>query len=283
MVILYIIISMTAGVSQNCIFNKVCKKELTTNKHIYKYNMYVYSVCILLFSVMILKENISLFTIGIGIVFGVTTAFTNLYRMKALGTGPLHLTLLIASSSMIIPTMSGIFFGEAFSLAKLCIVVVLIWFIYLSLGSRSDNSINKQWLIYCFIAFITQGTIGVLQKIHQTSLHKTEVNGFLLVAFICSLIYSVIMSRTNKEKVNISKKSWIFALICGLCTYFNNCVNLMLSGMLPSQIFFPLINGSSIVLSSILSVVIFKERLTKIQLLGLCGGIASLIAICIVP
>ena len=90
MIGLYVIISMSAGVVQNCIFNKVCKKELSTNKHIYKYNTYVYLMCILLFCAMVIKENISLFTIMMGIIFGVTTALTNLYKMKSLANGPMH-------------------------------------------------------------------------------------------------------------------------------------------------------------------------------------------------
>ena len=65
--------------------------------------------------------------------------------------------------------------------------------------------------------------------------------------------------------------------------FIMNYINLKLSGVLPSQLFFPLINGSSIVLSSIMSVIIFKEKLSKRQTIGLIGGIVSLIAICLVP
>ena len=56
---------------------------------------------------------------------------------------------------------------------------------------------------------------------------------------------------------------------------------LILSGILPSQLFFPLINGSTIVLSSLVSVLVFKEKLTARQTVGLVGGILSLCAICI--
>ena len=61
-----------------------------------------------------------------------------------------------------------------------------------------------------------------------------------------------------------------------------NYLNLKLAGILPSQLFFPLVNGGSMVLSQMMSVVIFKEMPTKKQLIGLIGGICSLIAICLV-
>ena len=54
-------------------------------------------------------------------------------------------------------------------------------------------------------------------------------------------------------------------LVCGVCTFAMNFINLKLSGLLPSQLFFPLVNGSAIVLSAIMSVVLFRERLTKRQ------------------
>ena len=62
-----------------------------------------------------------------------------------------------------------------------------------------------------------------------------------------------------------------------------NYLNLVLSGMLPSQLMFPLVNGSSIIISTLISVFLFKETLTKKQLIGVCGGISSLIAICLLP
>lgn len=131
------------------------------------------------------------------------------------------------------------------------------------------------------LAFIFQGGIGVLQKIHQSSAYKEEASGFLLIAFTCSLIYSAIISKNLRER-NFSKKHVFIAIICGLCTYAMNFLNLKLSGIIPSQLFFPLINGSAIILSSLMSVLFFNEKLSKKQLVGLSGGILSLVAICLV-
>ena len=183
---------------------------------------------------------------------------------------------------MIIPAISGIFFGEHFSLQKLIVVFILIGFIYLSLGKKENGIMNKKWFLFCTLAFIAQGSIGVLQKIHQSSVHKAETSGFLFVAFICSLVYSRIRAKKSFSELKFSAKHIVFAAICGLCIYGMNVLNLKLSGLLPSQLFFPLVNGSSIVLSSLMSVLLFKEKLSGKQLIGLCGGIASLIVICFI-
>ena len=278
-----IITSITTMVLQNCLYNKSCKTILKTAKHINLFNITVYSVCALLFGILLLSEKLSVFTVLLGLLFGVITALSNLFKMLSLSKGPMNITLLITTSSMIIPTMSGIFFGEAFSLLKLCTVLILIAFIYLSVKEHDDKKINKKWVLFCMLAFLFQGAVGVLQKIHQSSVHKTEVSGFLFIAFICAIVFCFIRNINSNPKIRLDRKMAFIGLICGSCTFGMNYINLILSGMLPSQLFFPLINGSAIVLSSIMSVIIFKERLSKRQTVGLVGGIISLIAICLVP
>ena len=278
----FLILSICSVVLQNGIFNSVCKKHLKTNDDIYKFNIFVYAVCILIFGILTLNGSISLYTVLLGVLFGVVTALSNLYKMLALSKGPMHITLLITTSSMIIPTLSGVFFGEKFSLFKILLVLILIYFIYLSIGKSKEGKINKSWGIYCLLAFILMGSIGIIQKIHQTSSHKSEISGFLFVSFFISLIISGL--RVKDKKNFKDKKNLIpLAMICGVCTFTMNFLNLKLSGLLPSQLFFPLVNGSAIVLSSVMSAVLFKERLSKRQTVGLIGGILSLIGICIVP
>jgi len=278
-----IITSITTMVLQNCLFNSYCKTKLKTEKSINFFNIMVYSVCILIFGILLLNEKISVYTVLLGLLFGIVTALSNLFKMLSLSSGSMNITLLVTTSSMIIPTMSGVFFGEKFSFSKLCVVFILIVFIYLSVSKSEDTKINKKWFLFCLLAFIFQGTVGVLQKIHQNSSHKTEVSGFLFIAFICAVVFCFLRSRGPKQKITFNKMTVFVGLVCGGCTFGMNYINLKLSGVLPSQLFFPLINGSAIVLSSLMSIIIFKERLSKRQTVGLIGGIASLIAICLVP
>lgn len=280
MLIIQTVISISSMVLQNCLFNSICKKELKTDDHVYRFNMIMYAVCIVLFGIAVLRGQVSIFTVTLGLFFGVITALSNFYKMRALSSGPMHITLLVTTSSMIIPTMSGIFFGESFGLFKLFLVIILIGFIYLSFEKSDNRQTNGKWLLFCVLAFLFQGSIGVLQKIHQSSEHKGELNGFLLVAFICSLVYSRLRTRKSYRELNFNKKHIAFAVVCGVCTYIMNFLNLRLSGLLPSRLFFPLVNGSAIILSSLMSVLLFKEHLSKKQTVGIIGGITTLIALC---
>ena len=279
----FVITSITTMVLQNCLFNSFCKTRLKTAKHINTFNLLVYSVCIVVFGLLLLRERLSGYTVLLGLVFGIITALCNLFKMLSLANGPMNITLLVTTSAMIVPTMSGVFFGETFSSAKLAVVFLLIGCIYLSIKKDSTTKINKKWFLFCGLAFIFFGAIGVVQKIHQSSAHKTEISGFLFVAFVCAIVFCLIRNAGCREKIRLDKKTVAAGLICGGCTFGMNYLNLRLSGMLPSQLIFPLINGSTIVLSSVMSVVLFKEKLLKRQTVGLVGGILSLVGICFVP
>ena len=282
MIVLQTILSISSMVLYNCLVNGVCKKDLKTTDHLHAFTSIFYAVCVGLFAFVAIGGGISWYTVILGLVFGAVTNLSAYYKMRSLSAGPMHITLLVTTSSMIVPAMSGVFFGESFSVLKLVIVFILIFFIYLSFDKSDGKRVNRAWLVFCIIAFIFQAAVGVLQKVHQASEHRGEIGAFLLVAFICSLVFSLVRRKTPYRELGFTKKQVIFAILCGIFTFLMNYINLKLSGLLPSQLFFPLVNGSAIVLSSLSSVFIFKERITKKQVVGLVGGLLSLIAICLV-
>ena len=276
--------SIFSLVLQNSLFKVFSKNNSDSDKAANSFNLFICLVCTVAFGIMLFSCPISVFSIVLGLLFGLSTQLAYHYKLLALSNGPMHLTLLFTTSSMIIPAMSGVFFGEKFSFAKLFIVFILIFFLYLSFEKTNSTKVGGKWFFYCLISFFALGAVGVLQKIHQTSAHKIESHSFLFFAFLFATIMCLLKAKgkLNKSFLN-GKSNLVMAFICGGCTFSMNYINLKLSGMLPSQLFFPLVNGSGVVLSSLISVFLFKEKLTARQMIGLVGGIISLIAICLVP
>ena len=54
-----------------------------------------------------------------------------------------------------------------------------------------------------------------------------------------------------------------------------------LSGVIDSVIFFPVVNGGGLVLTTLASLLIFKERLRGKQWIGILLGIASVLCLCV--
>ena len=282
MTYLLLSVSMLSMVLQNGIFNSVSKSSLKDKADRFYFNSYTYLICFLLFLLLAFSGSFSIYSLGLGLLFGAVTMLSGYYKLSALSKGPMHITTLITSASMIIPAMSGaMFFGERFSVGKAFAIILLIFFIYISLKKDNNTNFCKGWFVCIVLAFLFQGAIGILQKIHQTSSHKNELVLFLGVAFLFSFAFSMYLAKREKNIYEFKKKEYIFAIICGVCTFAMNYINLKLSGLIPTQLFFPLVNGSSIILTALVSIFIFKETVTKHQVVGLAGGLLSLVLICI--
>jgi len=283
-------ISITATVVQSTLFNHVGKKELRTGRSVWIFNTALYLFSFILFLIGALGKPLSLFTLLFGLAFGLVTIIQSTCNLMALKRGPMHITLLITTSSLVIPSLSGaILNGERLSVGKLIAILVLLVFIYLSVDRSDKSTFKPGWLLFTLITFTMQAAVGIMQKTHQSSPYAAETAGFLAAAFFCSVIFAAamtIVTKSAKSDAPAAKPGRALipvAVVCGLCTYLQNDLNLKLSGLIPSQIFFPVVNGGVLFLNALAALLLFREKLTKRQVIGLTGGILTLFIICILP
>ena len=238
----------------------------------------------------------SVFTIVFGVFFGAVTALQGITNIAALQVGPMSYTSVIISFSTLISALSGaMFFNESLSWAHILgIALMLASFVLAAKSDGDEKKANSKWLFLCLIAFAATGGIGVMQKVHQSSGYRSELNAFLIIAFIssaifCSIFASLLKRREcrladAKEKENKSKKPfWLLLgimLASGACGAVNNKFNLYLSGVMDSAVFFPIVNGGGLVLATLAAVLLFKEKLSKKQWIGVVFGIASVVFLC---
>lgn len=232
--------------------------------------------------------TISVFTVVLGIIFGTVSVFQQITYLKALKTGPMSYTSVILSLSTIIPTLSGmLFWNEIITVTQYIGIVLMIVCFLLSIDNgENTKKVSAKWMLYCVIAFICTGLIGVMQKYHQSSVHASELNGFLVIAFAFSFVYSIVAYFIVKKRENISTgisgpsiSMWIF-ILCGITAAVNNKLNLYLSGVMDSAIFFPLINGLGLVAMTIAAVLVFKEKLSTKRWIGLLIGTIAVVFLC---
>ena len=234
--------------------------------------------------------NISTFSLVFGILFGVVTFLANIMLLSAFSLGPWSYTYVMICLSMLMPAFSGaLFWGDKIGILQYVGTLLMIVCIILSVDKKADDKkANIKWLLCTVAAFLMSGSIGIMQKVHQTSQYKNELNGFLIVSFFAGAVLSLVSALISKikEKQGTEKKegikSWkeivalavIFVLI-GVSTAANHKLNLYLSGVLPSAVFFPAVNGGPLVLASLTAFIFFKERLSKKQWIGLLIGTAA--------
>lgn len=291
----YVLLSISMLV---CLFGSLIMKHLTNsfrldNRCRFFINIILFVGCDITFLFMADINSISLFTVLLGLVFGFVTSMQRWVYLLALETGPLSYTSVITYLSTIIPAMSGVlFWNETLSKGKIIGMILIILCMLLSVETKESSSIkDKKWYLYCGLSFIAVGLIGVLQKIHQMSVYKDELDAFLIVAFFLASVLSLVMflfSKRKGDEENLLKSSGLLSALpilllvaASIFMALNNKFNLFLSGVMESAVFFPIVNGGGIVLALLSSIIIFKERITKKQWLGIALGTAAIIILCI--
>lgn len=235
------------------------------------------------------------FTVILGILFGIITALQQLSNVQALKLGPLSYTTVLCSLSTLIPTLCGaLIWGEHIALIQWCGICLMIGCFLLSVSADpTEKKASLRWLGYCTILFLCTGGIGVMQKWHQNTVYRAELDAFLLIAFVFSSVYSgtglfLYQTKKNTDKVpskNVCVNSAVWLVpaliaVCGVCAALNNKWNLYLSGVMDSAVFFPIVNGGGLILTTLSALLLFRERLGGRQWIGIVLGILSVLCLC---
>lgn len=292
--VITLIVSMAA-----CLAAYIFKKLYSNRSSGGMTGVYVYSAlgCIVSAVVLLLWggiDGISWFTVVLGLLFGLAISLQEIFMIRAFRSGPMAFTMVIVSCSTVFTALSGFFFfGERIGALQLVGIAFMVGsFIFATEKKAGEKKGGLVWLLFCALAFCFSGAIGFMQKTHQTSmLHKGEINSFLVISFIVSFVFSATLAIISTFKENKplfetrenGKTYWLLfgiMVASGICVAANHKFNLGLSGEIPSAVFFPIVNGGNLVLTTLSALVIFKERLSKRQWIGVGLGIASVLLLC---
>lgn len=283
----YFLLALAIGVAllNSGFQNRFCKSRLKGFADVLAFNLLAClgAVAVLLLFNLGFRAP-SLYTVLLGIVFGAVTGISQMGTITALSQGPMSFTVLINSCSLLLPTFSGaLFWGESVSALQYVGVAALVLSLILVLNPQKDKQITSKWVVFVSISFVGNGVLGIMQKIHQTSAYKAELNEFLIVAFISSalimlgaLLITIRKGQRPQAYLPLNPRPILLAMTSGVCSGVLNNVNLYLSGVLPTVVFFPLFNGGVILLSALSARWVFREKMAARQAVGLMFATLSL-------
>ncbi|MBQ4088520.1 MAG: EamA family transporter [Clostridia bacterium] len=274
--------------------NDFCKKEITGNADLNAFNSVSSLLSAGTLAVIALVSGSlcvpSAYTVVLGIIFGIATALCAILHMKALENGPLSYTSVICSCAMVIPALSGLlFFGEAVTaLQYVGIVLMVISFVCAVDKQNGEAGMSFKWMLLCLGSFMFSGSVGVMQKVHQSSPHKDELGIFLVIAFVASALFSAVLSAYYKnggQQITVLsgaklKKFVLVSVVCGIGIALCNQINMFLAGVMEAIIFYPVVNGAGMLLTTAAGIIFWKEKLSKKQWFGLVTGAAAIFLLC---
>lgn len=242
--------------------------------------------CISLFFLCFSGFHFHAQTLFYGCIYGLILSISMYSGYLALSFGPISITSMVVSFSVIIPLIYGIAFcGEILNTLK---IIGLIFFSISIITTNinhypeTNNKYNHfLWCIFIIITFICNGLCSVLQKMHQIQYPGKYCLEFTFFAMVsCTLIFlSSILIKLPYQKFS-DKKNFtgkIFAGIAGLSMAIVNFFTIKLTGSESASLLFPAISAGAISTSLLFGIVIFKEKIRYNHIIALLFGISAII------
>ena len=240
------------------------------------------------------------------IVCAVCYATCMLATMPALACGPLALTALIGSYSLILPTVYGLVFVEKpLYLTQVIGFGVLMISLYLVNMTRENKAaaeglsnavqldaaepvapdrtqkIPAKWYLYVSLIFFGNGGVATTQQAQQRAFPNLYKNTFMFIAL--AIVTVVVLSLALiRERGELKESLRLGALPATLCGVANGATNLIVvvmatSTVVPTFVFFPVVSAGGLLISYSISVLVFKEKFSAWQKIGILLGLFSLI------
>lgn len=282
-------VSLCLGVAKN-IISKWGEKSFGFLNGLMSVNIMISIVALAVFSSGItgMKNAFAPLFIGVALIYGLLTLSSQSLYITAVKSGSVSVCSLIYASCFVIPTVySVIRNGESVGAFKLLGIILLLFSVVLvSLKNKSEKGSSYKSIKYAVLAMCSAGGVGILQKEFGNIYPQDMLNTFLLLAFFFMLISAAIFKlalslKNEKQPVTYNRLFFVPATLQSLSVVFANKLNLILVANIPGIIFFPLINGGTIMLSAVCSGIFFKEKLTVRTWTGIVIGIAAIILIAI--
>lgn len=215
-------------------------------------------------------------TMLFGIGYGISLCISMHTGFKALSMGPMALTSIIASFSLLIPFLFGIIlWNESLSLLKVIGIILLLLSIFL-INIKKENGFSAKWLFYALTTLLANGICSVIQKMHQIkfpALYRTE---FMFWALLCVAIILLVTYKTKGDQQTNLEFS-LLGTASGIANCLANYITLYLSATENASVLFPIISVANIMAVWIIGILFFKERLRCFQTIGLLTGVISVV------
>lgn len=183
-------------------------------------------------------------------------------------------------------TGCAVFFGEAIEINAVIGMAVLIASVCLvcSYNNTIKQKITLSSFIVLLICGISNGLSDFSQKLFVKLTSDIPISVFNFYTYLFSAIILIICflvlrpHSDNKETFNI-KPIIKYVLIMSVCLFLYSYLKTCAAKYLPSAQLYPLLQGGGLILASVMSAVVFHERLTAKAIIGIILSFAALIII----
>ena len=207
------------------------------------------------------------------ILSGLATGASWICYFKALSVGDINKVVPIDKSSTILTVLLAIVcFGETSNLAvKLIATAILAGGIFLMVEKKQADrkSERRSWMIYAILSAVFAALTSILAKFGISGV-ESNLGTAIRTGVVLVMAWIIVFARGKQKEIKyIDKKELLFIALSGIATgaswlcYYYAVQNGVLSVVVP-------IDKLSILVTVVFSYFVFREKLSKKALVGLC-------------
>ena len=202
--------------------------------------------------------------------------------------GPYGLTRLVSGFYLLFTIFYGIvFLKESTTVMTYIGIAMVIAAMVLINYKKSDEKVEKsgslKWLFWVLASTVANGFIGIITRYQQIRFEDACSNEFQFVSFLGGFVLLALIGLVvDRDKLGrVIKTGSLYGFGAGILNGAKNFLTLVIYLYLPLSIVSPLKMGLSLVGSFAVAFLMYKERYTKKQLLGVAIGAAAIIILTI--
>ena len=225
-----------------------------------------------------------------GLFYGACQCTSMYAGYKALCLGPMALTSMLVSFSVVIPLLWGLTVGEEslrpsglFGLILLLLSMILVNADRLSkrrghAGGHVTKGRYGVWPLLVGLTFLCNGACSILQKQHGMRYPDAYTREFMLFAMlVCAVFFSVTALAKNTLRGIGKIKGKRFGALAGVAMGLSGFFTLSLAGLENASVLFPMISGGTMLGVLLFGRFLLKEKLKINHYAALLFGIAAVV------
>lgn len=256
-------------------------------------------LCILIGFFLVLVQNGAQalipdgFTLLVTALSGVASAAFVVSWLLSVRTGAYMMVEVFLLLGVVVPiALCRVFFNEAIGVWQIVGIVVLLVavFIMCTYNSSIKGRMSVGSFMLLLLCGLSNGVADFSQKLFVKSSPEGSIAAFnfytyvfaAVVLLVAYLIFRQADKRSGGEirkPFSVIKPIWYFVVIMAVCLFANSFFKTLAAQYIDAVQLYPLNQGCSVILSLLMSSLIFKERINAKCIVGICLSFVALLMI----
>ena len=200
--------------------------------------------------------------------------------MTTIGRRGASIAVSASQLSVLIPvSLSVLIYGDSLSTTQLIGVGVALVSLPLLAAKNTglSGALDRDTLALIVIQLVVQGFAQFTSKVLVASGLVVERDAFFVVVFAAATLMTIPVALRHRGEIR--RDDFAYGGFVGVCNIGANLSTLLALTLLPGAVVFPLVNSGGLLLVTLLAWLIFKEKISRVNALGIALTLTAVLLI----